>query len=1434
MVRSCSLVADDSFGPVLACPASFDFTLLFEQSILSIGPSAVFLLLIPWRIWSLYPANSKTVTNKAYWQKLAVALCLVGLQTASVVEWARHKYLVKTALPAIALSLVDSISITALSAIEHDRSVRPSSLLSVYLILSTLFDAVQVRSLFIRHYPSPLPALAAATVALKLLLLALESQSKRAYLKSAFRTTPPESTSGILARTVFWWLNRLFMKGFRKLLTIEDLFPTDRDLSSTRLRGKIGSAWRKYQSSHTRSLIFATTTSLRWAVLRTVFPRLCLIGFTYAQTFFIQQAIEHLHMPNTQKTKNENYGLIGAAALIYGGIAISTVHYKHQLFRMITMFRGAAVALIYDHTMVLADGSRDDSAAVTLMSTDIDMIARSLEQVSELWARLVEIAIGIWLLERQLGAVCVAPILVILLCTSAQTYMATFMPARQKVWVGAIQRRVGIISTALKSMKSVKMLGLSEILAATLQAQRQRELDLSKDFRWLIVWLNVVASLPQMCAALVTFAAFVIRAKIDHSESLSTVQAFTSLAIISLITTPALQLLASIPAVTAALGAFDRIHKFLTSPTLDSSPASRGSGPEKDSNDIHGSVVELQMLAPKAHSDQVVLRMTDAYIRPVPESDFSLAEINTAIRAGTVTMIMGPVGSGKSTLLKAAIGELRCERGTITKAWRDAAYCSQNPWLQNTTIRNNICGYSEPEKEWYERVLRACALEQDISRMPEGDQSVVGSGALKLSGGQKQRLAIARAVYSRKEFLVLDDALSAVDMKTAHRVAEALFGQNGVCRQIGTTVMMATHSDHHLRFGDSILILDLSGRIQEQGSVESLDLASQVHPFATEPSPGTSESRPDDENKPVSTKKVETLTVDDIADISRRTGDAAVYTYYLKAIGWRSTLVACVIIIVHTFSSIFPQIWLELFTNNNGKNAAQFIGVYVVLAARHCHPVCQADYSRQIMIRVVIKSGLELHRVLVKTVVDAPMQFFASVDSGVILNRFSQDMTLVDAVLPTMAFGTVLSVAQCFAQIALISLGSSYMAVTIIPCLLVLYCAQKVYLRTSRQLRFLDLEAKSPLYTIFMETLEGLPTIRGLGWQRSFVVECLRRLDESQKPYYLLYCIQRWLNVVLDLLVAALAVILIALATSLRDSTDPGKLGVSLTAIMAFSQNLQEVVTSWTSLETSLGAIARTRSFEMKTPIEHKPRETVKPPPSWPAEGRIEITSLSASYDGITRALDNVSLNIEAGEKLVVCGRTGSGKSTLISAIMRLIDPQSGTISIDGLDISTISRNVLRSRIIAVPQDPFFLPGSIRFNLDPAGRLADATLISALERCNLLAVATSRGGLDAELTASSLSQGEQRLFGLAAALLRKWDRDHDEGIGSGKGGLLILDEATSGTDAATHGLMQQVVDSEFGGYTVLHISHRTETMGVVNRVVEMADGRIVRAEIQSH
>jgi ABC-type multidrug transport system fused ATPase/permease subunit len=260
----------------------------------------------------------------------------------------------------------------------------------------------------------------------------------------------------------------------------------------------------------------------------------------------------------------------------------------------------------------------------------------------------------------------------------------------------------------------------------------------------------------------------------------------------------------------------------------------------------------------------------------------------------------------------------------------------------------------------------------------------------------------------------------------------------------------------------------------------------------------------------------------------------------------------------------------------------------------------------------------------------AQMTIYTSIETGVTLNRFSQDMTLIDAILPSEAFGTLkgkpsrtcgrkslnlsAEALQCLASAALISLGSSYMALMMIPCIVVMYFAQSFYLKTSRQLRFLDLEAKSPLYTHFVETLEGLATIRALGWESNFHETNLKHLDNSQRPYYLLYCVQRWLNLVTDLLMAAVATILMVLAFSLRHTTSPSSLGVALTSVLAFNHTLQGLIYSWTTLETSMGAVAGTKTFEENTPTESTSAETNTPPLSWPDRGDIEFQNITASY----------------------------------------------------------------------------------------------------------------------------------------------------------------------------------------------------------------------------
>lgn len=383
--------------------------------------------------------------------------------------------------------------------------------------------------------------------------------------------------------------------------------------------------------------------------------------------------------------------------------------------------------------------------------------------------------------------------------------------------------------------------------------------------------------------------------------------------------------------------------------------------------------------------------------------------------------------------------------------------------------------------------------------------------------------------------------------------------------------------------------------------------------------------------------------------------------------------------------------------------------------------------------------------------------------------------------------------------------------------LLVVYGLQKFYLRTSRQLRFMELESQAPLLTHCSETLSGVTTIRAFGWQTSSHRECIELLDTSQRPFYLMLCIQRWLGLVLDLTTAGIGVVVVALAMTLRETASAGSVGVSLLTVLTFNSQLSWLITAWTSLETALGAVARCMNFEKNTASEDLAEENFTPPPEWPHAGNLELTDIGASYSNDSEnVLKGISLSIAAGQKVGICGRSGSGKSSLLLTLLRLLDLNSGTITLDDVDLSRIPRQTIRERITALPQEAITVPGSLRDNIDPL-RSSTADLINAsLSRVGLLDLVDQRGGLDTEMKDLGLSQGQMQLFAVARALLRKSK-------------FLVVDEMTSSVDAVTEERMVSVIKEEFADSTVLAVAHRLGTIRDFDKVVVMDKGRIVEA-----
>lgn len=465
------------------------------------------------------------------------------------------------------------------------------------------------------------------------------------------------------------------------------------------------------------------------------------------------------------------------------------------------------------------------------------------------------------------------------------------------------------------------------------------------------------------------------------------------------------------------------------------------------------------------------------------------------------------------------------------------------------------------------------------------------------------------------------------------------------------------------------------------------------------------------------------------------------------------------------------------------------------------------------------------------------------------MNRFSQDILLIDGELPASLINAAAGMLQTrcssdmmfansfrielfsgVAQLALVAVASPYICILYPFIFLAIFLLQKFYLKTSRPLRILDIEAKSPLYTHFVESLEGLPSVRAFGWEKRFRERCLALLDASQIPFYLLLSVQRWLNLVLDLMVGALAVVVVGLAVGLNGSVKTANMGVTLSNIITLGETLRELLLWFTMLEMSIGAVARVKAFAAETLPEDIDDRHGTPPDAWPASGELVFRDVSASYVPLSPssnnnnnnntqqlALDHVTFSVPPAHHVAICGRSGSGKSSLLSTLFRLLEPLDGAIYIDGLNILDFPRETLRSRLNVVPQSSCLFVGSVRANLDPADVAADdSTLWKALQSVQLDGLVDLMGGLDAPLSASSLSHGEKELLCLARALVKK----------SAGGKVLVLDEATSSVDPETGALMQRVIRTEFKDHTVLMVTHRLEGVMDMDMVVVMGGGKV--------
>ncbi|XP_074488291.1 ATP-binding cassette sub-family C member 8 isoform X1 [Sebastes fasciatus] len=795
-------------------------------------------------------------------------------------------------------------------------------------------------------------------------------------------------------------------------------------------------------------------------------------------------------------------------------------------------------------------------------------------------------------------------------------------------------------------------------------------------------------------------------------------------------------------------------------------------------------------------------------------------------------------------------GEIR-KRGAV-------AYASQKPWLLNATVVENITFEMPMIKPRYQAVIEACSLQPDIDILPQGDQTEIGERGIILSGGQKQRISVARALYQQTHVVFLDDPFSALDIHLSDHLM-----QDGILKLLKKekrTVVLVTHKLQYLPHADWIIAMK-DGTIQTEGTLKDIQnsepdlfeqwktlMHRQDQEFETETDAA---SMTDMERKNLrramysrdaarteEDEEEESLESDDDDNMSQVMRHRATIPWrscgtYLSSAGVLLLTVLLLSQLLKHSLMVAIDYWLAHWTSRvigdkTTRNCtvvqgcvfshSWYLSVFSVLC---CLGIVLCLATSVAVEWTGLKVAKELHHDLLNKIILAPMRLFETTPLGSILNRFSTDTNTIDQHIPTTLECLSRSTLLCVSALGVICYVTPVFLIALLPLAVACYFIQKYFRVASRDLQQLEDSTQLPLLCHFSETVEGLTTIRALRYEPRFRQRLLQFTDANNIASLFLTAANRWLEVRMEyigacvVLVAAVA----SIANSLYDNLSPGLVGLGLTYALMVSNYMNWMVRNLADIEVQLGSVKRINGLLKTEPENYEGLLTdSQVPDGWPREGEIKIQNLSVRYDTTLKpVLKNVNAHINHGQKVGICGRTGSGKSSFSLAFFRMVDMFEGRIVIDDIDIAKLPLQTLRSRLSIILQDPILFSGAIRFNLDPEMKATDEMLWEALDIAQLKPVVkTLPGGLDAMVTegGENFSQGQRQLFCLARAFVRK-------------SSILIMDEATASIDMATESILQKVVMTAFADRTVVTIAHRVHTILNADLVIVMKRGIIL-------
>ncbi|KAH9943429.1 multidrug resistance-associated ABC transporter [Epithele typhae] len=1427
---------------------------------------------------------------------------------------------------------------------------------------------------------------AVAGLLLLVMKMPLNLPSSQVKKEDIGKTVSPEDYTSVWGWLSFTWVMPLLERGTYSTLNEEDVWA----LSPTMQARPLYAKWSRSASGKLLTRLLkanALDLTLDFALTYTS------VVFNYAGPFFLKRILDALD-DKTHSPEKRALAFVYAFLAFISSLCKAETDLQHLWYgrRACTRIRTELMSSIYDKALKRKDfsgivdkdaaankkakapGAKADPKAdepkagadvgkiVNLMAGDANRIAMTVSAMYFVYGAPFEIVIASIFLYQLLGWSAFAGFVVLLLSWPLNNFVANRAIRIQKGVSTARDKRMGVLNELISAVKFIKFFAWEDRWIQRVMEAREVEMQ------WMIKGRvnSVCFSLIWTCAPiLVSVTAFLVY--IAQGNELTIGTAFTAIALFQMIRAPLNVIPAWIVQILQSKVALDRIATYLDEDEVDEqvSTIKKGRVPPSAETElglgiVNGSFKWNEVEDKKEDkgkgkakepsngassvSDETATAVdeTESVLAAATDHRFELRDINIRFPEGKLTVVTGPTASGKTALLMALLGELTTLEGRIVMTKNSAlvdengfshtiSYAGQTPWLRHQSIKDNIMFGYPFDEERYKAVVECCALTPDLEMLEDGDATEIGARGVSLSGGQKARVALARAVYARSKYVLLDDPLSAVDSHTARFLFEKLFRGPLLANR---TVILVTHHVELVLPGSYYLIRMLDGRIDTQGTIADLrasgvleDIA-QVEEIEAHKEEQAVEAVKEEENANDEIDR-EATEADDAAPAKdkkkprklieeehRETGSVkwSIYNTYLKASSYYTWAILFFLIILTQILGVGEKFWIKTWGEAYGTGNSTTPPVHAssysyspfaenqqVLddGLSHFHHTSMANtptisltatthlpsaqehpyFYIGIYAAIALSAGIVnitgvitqytgalrasriLFEKLLNTVVRATMRWHDVTPQGRMLNRFSKDVETVDSSLAS----TLQQVNQSLALFAV----SMLTVIVVFPgfiipavCLGFFYrrCAI-AYLNTGRDIRRMESNTRSPIFANFSELLEGIVTVRAFSAEERFLNDLFTKVDLTTRMWYTFWMTNRWLLLTFDFLGATgiLATTLFALS----GYVDAGLAGVCITSAMSFTMSVYWACRFWTALELDLNSVERVVEY-LDLPQEPSAViESNRPPAYWPSstssnkDSMLVVDDLVIKYaPDLPAVLHGISFSLKAKERIGLLGRTGSGKSTLAMSILRFVDPASGKIFIDGVDISKIGLHDLRSRITFIPQDATLFSGTLRENLDPFDEHTDAECLDVLSRVQMLTdsqLASQRASREASREASihegeepsrpvtpasasttatetegktvitldtqvspggtNFSQGQRQLIAMARALLRR-------------SAIIVLDEATSSIDFATDAKIQATIREEFGDSMLLTVAHRLRTVIDYDRLIVLDKGAL--------